>query len=130
MKELLKNPWVVAGIIIVISAVVRLFVGSENIIGEMAAVIIAVFISSMYVQKFHEKMPGELKRNIVIIYFLVQVILTIFVLNQINVIGKLGITFIGAAVIINAVHSIFIYFALWIGGRSAQKALEKKAEKK
>ncbi|GEM_PF-3653435 len=135
MKNLLKNPFVIAGIVIGISAVVKLIIKLSTA-SEMALLFFtAVGVSYLYSREFNEKMPGELRRNAAIIFFLVQILVTVYMINRyLDVYSYYGLKhgdssiLYGLMIGINVFYTIVVYF--FLGINLAPKAQEEKAVNK
>lgn len=138
-KELLKNSWVLVGILTAITVIIGLIMGvlSEFFKIKIPSVFMvfmtiygAMIIGQTYTRNFKEIMPKKLRINVTIIYSTIQLVLGllyIFVLTHTSMWGNQEALLISGIVIgIMLIVSLFIYFMLGYGGKTYFKALRKR----
>jgi len=135
-KNLLKNSWILAGLLLVINiilgliilAVVEYFnIGSSGMSG-IAGIIGAMIVGQIYAMNFKEIMPKKIRINVTVTYILAQMVLGslyIFILGVTNY-----LLFFGILIGLSLFYSLFIYWMLGSGGKGYLKALQKRAATK
>ena len=131
-KELLRNQWILAllllGINLILGAIVLavvsiLKIGNSGVVA-VAGLSSAMAVGQIYTSSFREIMPKKLRINVVAIYILAQVpfgILYAVVLEPQNF-----SLFVGILIAASLVSSVFVYFMIGSGGKAQLKAIQKK----
>jgi len=131
-KNLLKNLWILAGLLlainiglglIIIVIVERLKIGSSNI-SNIAGLVAAMIVGQIYAKNFKEVMPKQLRLNVTIIYTVITMILELLYLYL--VLGFLDALSLGILIGLSLIYSLFIYWMLGLGGKSYLKVSERR----
>ena len=131
-KKLLKNPWILAGILLGIELIISFII---NIVMEMlgssrlgvGGIIAASSVGQIYANAFKEIMPKILRLKVTGIYMAVQVIvgsLYIYFFESIDIV--LICILLGVFLI----YSLLVYWLLGSSGKMYLKALEKRKTRK
>lgn len=126
-KNILKNSWVLA-IMIVISAsiinfLINLFIGIGIVMVAIATLAAAMFAGQIYTIAFNDVMPKILRLKTAVNYLCIQIALSISLIFAFGFFEIWALALmIGAALIASAV----VYWAIGFGGRIQLKALEKR----
>jgi len=121
-KTLLKNPWILTLILIIISFVLGILVsvlfGPETSLNAAVTMIAALIVGRIYGKTFKEIMPKNLKIKVSLYFVLFQLILgSVFLTNII----ELNLILIGMAVVILFIVFWIVYFMLGVGSRTFVK---------
>jgi hypothetical protein len=130
-KTLLKNSWVLAGLLLVVNIVLGLimllifnFLKISSSLAGIAGIAGAMLVGQIYTANFKEIMPKKLRINATAIYTLAQIVLGslyLFILGMSN-----NLSFFGILIVISLFYSLFIYWMLGSAGKTYLKALQKK----
>lgn len=135
-KTLLKNSWILAGLLLVINiilgliilAVVEFFKIERPGMSGIAGIIGAMSVGQIYTMNFKEIMPKKLRINVTVTYILAQMVLGslyIFILEVPNY-----LLFFGILIGVSLFYSLFTYWMLGSGGKAYLKALQKRESSK
>lgn len=131
-KNLLKNLWALAGLLMAINIVLGLIIlfaveffkiGSSGV-SAIAGMVGAMIVGQIYAMSFKEIMPKKLRIHVTITYTLAQMVLGslyIFVLDISNY-----LLFFAILIGISLFYSLIIYFMLGSGGKIYLKGLQKR----
>lgn len=127
IKELLKNPWILALYInlvsFIVNAITAIFIPEMQSAMSGASIIIgAISAGQIYVHAFREAMPKRLRFSVAIKFAVIQTLLGLLVLFGIGDINPLLMTVYTALLII---FTVVVYFMLGMGSRIQLKAIEK-----
>ncbi len=137
-KNLLKNSWILAGLLALISIIIGLINFGVNeflkikVSSGITIIIVlygALVIGQIYSQNFKEIMPQKLRMNVSIAFFTIQLVLAFLFFDQVynlNFENQNLLPPLGFVIGITAVISLFIYFTLHYGGKFYLRALEKR----
>ena len=131
-KELLKNPFTLAGFLlgidiilgVIVLAGVHFFKIGDSGVAAVAGIASAMAVGQIYTASFKEIMPKKLRINVVAIYILAQVasgILYALVLRLPNF-----SLFVGILIAASLISSVFVYFLFGSAGKTQLKAIQKK----
>ncbi len=135
---MLREPWVVAVLLFVISAVIGLIffavveflnLGSTSL-SSISGLIGAMIVGQVYVGCFKEVMPKKVRKKVAMIYLAIQIVLGFLyglILRPELVLDSRDLLFFsGLLVVIAILYSLAVYWMLGLGGKSYLKALEKR----
>ncbi len=135
-KTLLKNSWILAGLLLVISIILGLIILSvvdffklSSSTSGITIIVGAMLVGQIYVMNFKELMPKKLRINVTIIYVLPQialVLLYIFILD----VPIDYLLFFSILIPICLFYSFILYWTLGFGGWIYLKALQKREASK
>jgi len=132
MKKLLKNPWILAGMLLGIDLTIGFIM---NIIlkrlgsggSGAAGIIAAISVGQIYALAFKESMPKILRLKVTGIYMTVQVIVGSLFLFSFE---SIDIALICILLGVFLIYSLLVYWLLGSSGKMYIKALEKRISKK
>jgi len=140
-KELLKNSWVLAGLLLAITLVLGAIVFViadflkiiDSSIAGVMGIVGAIIVGQIYAMNFKESMPRTIKIKVVSIYIIAQLILAFLYISILDVsslllLGKIltnpVILFAGILIgIVLIVYSLAVYWALGFGTKQYLKTL-------
>jgi len=139
-KHLLKNQWISAGLLFVLTIVLGLMMiiftsilGLDNSVSIIGCIMAATILGTLYTYAFNEPMPKKLRRNVTVIYIVGQLLLALvyFMLfvPQMLLLAFASLSTFMTGAIITIIISMFIGVGIyWMLGRS-NKSLIKTKEK-
>jgi len=129
-KDLLKNKWILAGLLLVIGIIVSLIIwliikfifhSDSTIASAIGGIIGANIVGMIYYSNFKEIMPKTLRRNVTLIYMSLQVLILILVILVYYLFLGLGLNYI-VFLIILSILILFVYgFIIYHGSKYPYK---------
>jgi len=130
-KTLLKNPWVLAGLHLLITIIIGLLLSlvkgwlDVKFSGGLAALLAAFTIGQIYTFKFRELIGKKLRLKVSSIAMVIQFVLGILLGLSLSLARKEWAMYLVTLVIITVAVFFGIYFALRIGGKNYLKIVER-----
>jgi len=139
-KNILKNSWVLAGLLILINLILALislaieyFIDIGSALASVVSIISTMVVGQIYAINFKEIMPKKIRINVTLIYLVsnLLVLFLFFSFTEILFPSLSRALFVILMMVISLVICLplffLIYWLLGYGGKSYLKMMEKKA---
>jgi len=121
-KELLKNAWILAGLILVINLVLGLIfqvifilLKTTNYLSSVAGLLSAYLVGYVYSSNFRQIMPKHLRFNTTVIYIIAGIIIGGISLSL--VVEQFNYVLMAILLGTNLLYAVIIYFMLGLAGK-------------
>lgn len=133
MNKLWKNFWFVAFLLLIISFAVGLLLiglislGLPQEITGLSGLLAALLLGMLYVNQTKKVMAPVMRRNVAVIYGVVQIVMTGVILNiygsalELSALKDAQATLLGTAALLLTAYCFIIYWLLKFGGEQYKK---------